>query len=102
KHTPAGGTVLVEGIRSAGQVELRVRDTGEGIPREHLMRIFEPFFQVESADGRRKAARGGAGLGLAIVRQLVELHGGRMWAESEGPGRGSTFVVRLPATPARG
>ncbi len=100
KHTPAGGTIRVEGAASGREAELRVRDTGAGIPREHLERIFEPFFQVGSASGRRKAAGQGAGLGLAIVRRLVELHGGRIWAESEGPGRGSTFVVRLPVAPA--
>ncbi len=102
KHTPAGGTVRVAGSEAGGQVELRVQDTGEGILREHLERIFEPFFQVQSATGQRKAAGGGAGLGLAIARQLVELHGGRIWAESDGSGLGSTFVVRLPAAPATG
>ncbi len=99
KHTPAGGSVRIEGAAVGAAVELRVRDTGAGIPREHLERIFEPFFQVGSATGRRKAAGPGAGLGLTIARRLVELHGGRIWAESDGPGRGSTFVVRLPVVP---
>ncbi len=97
KHTPAGGVIRVDGQGAGNEVQLRVRDTGDGIAREHLERIFEPFFQVGSATGYRKAAGQGAGLGLALVRGLVALHGGRIWAESEGPGRGSTFVVRLPA-----
>ncbi len=97
KHTPAGGTIRVEGRAVGEEVELSVRDDGEGIRPEHLERIFEPFFQVGSATGRQKATGQGAGLGLALVRGIVELHGGRVWAESEGRGRGSAFVVRLPA-----
>jgi signal transduction histidine kinase len=95
-HTAAGGTIRAEGAGQGAQVELRVRDTGEGIAPEYLERVFEPFFQAGSAVGRRKAAGVGAGLGLALVRGIVELHCGRVWAESEGPGKGSTFVVRLP------
>ncbi len=95
KFTPAGGEVAVEAGGEGDGVLMRVRDTGEGIVREHLQAIFEPFFQV----GRRAARRPrGTGLGLAICRQIVELHGGAIWAESEGPGRGSTFTVRLPAS----
>jgi PAS domain S-box-containing protein len=97
RHTPAGGTISMDGAARDGAVELRVRDSGEGITPDYLERIFEPFFQAGSATGRRKAAGEGTGLGLAIVRRLVELHGGRIWAESEGPGRGSTFIIRLPA-----
>ncbi|HWP34203.1 MAG TPA: GAF domain-containing protein, partial [Thermodesulfobacteriota bacterium] len=97
KFTPAGGQVTVEARAAPDGVLLRVRDTGEGIAAEHLERIFEPFFQAGGPAGRR--ARG-TGLGLAICRQIVELHGGRIWAESEGPGRGSTFTVRLPARPS--
>jgi PAS domain S-box-containing protein len=96
RHTPAGGTISMDGAARDGAVELRVRDSGEGIAPDYLERIFEPFFQAGSATGRRKAAGEGTGLGLAIVRRLVELHGGRIWAESEGPGRGSTFIMRLP------
>jgi signal transduction histidine kinase len=101
KFTPAGGRVVVEAAAVDGAALIRVRDTGVGIASEHLERVFEPFFQVP--DGRppagpdRRARRGrGTGLGLAICRQIVTLHGGRIHAESEGPDRGSTFVVTLP------
>ncbi|HWP35676.1 MAG TPA: ATP-binding protein [Thermodesulfobacteriota bacterium] len=94
--TPAGGRVRVEAERDDDGVLLRVRDTGEGIARDVLDRIFEPFFQA-SGGGRRRTR--GTGLGLAICRQIVTLHGGRIWAESDGPGAGSTFTVRLPAAP---
>jgi CheY-like chemotaxis protein len=70
-----------------------VEDTGIGIRPENLEPIFGPFYQV---DGSEIRAYGGAGLGLALVRKLVELHGGRVWAESEGPSRGARFIVRLP------
>ncbi len=96
KYTPAGGEIRVQGRWADDSVELRVRDTGAGIAPENLGRIFEPFYQVGSTPGRRKAAGEGVGLGLAIVKRLVDLHGGRVWAESEGPERGSTFVVILP------
>ncbi len=90
--TPAGGRVTLEAEPERGAVVIRVRDTGEGIPPEDLDRVFEPFVQVRE----RHARRHGTGLGLTICRQIVSLHGGRIWAESEGEGRGSTFVVSLP------
>jgi signal transduction histidine kinase len=94
KFTPSGGQVAVEALADGGRVLVRVRDTGEGVATEHLERIFEPFFQGDETRGRRPR---GTGLGLAICRQIVTLHRGTIWAESEGPGRGSTFVVSLPA-----
>ncbi len=97
KFTPAGGEVSVEAgpdPAADGSVLIRIRDTGEGIAREHLERIFEPFFQAAPRTERRPR---GTGLGLAICRQIVSLHGGAIWAESDGRGRGSTFTVRLPA-----
>src|SRR5207247_750901 len=75
-------------------VVLRVRDNGVGIPADLLPRVFDAFMQVETSLDR---GQGGLGLGLSLVRNLVELHGERVEAYSEGEGRGSEFVVRLPA-----
>jgi signal transduction histidine kinase/ActR/RegA family two-component response regulator len=93
KFTPSGGTVRVYGGVHKDQVWSAVEDTGVGIEREELARIWDPFYQVESPMRRR---HGGSGLGLAIVRRLVELHGGLVRAESEGRNRGSRFVFTLP------
>jgi len=95
KFTPAGGRVQVTLSRRGDGVEVSVADTGAGIPPQDLERIFDRFYQVEDHMTRR---HGGMGLGLSIVKGLVELHGGRVWAESV-PGRGSRFVVVLPARP---
>jgi signal transduction histidine kinase len=93
KFTPHGGHVEVT-LDSAGPaVELRVADSGQGIPPALLHHVFDRFRQGDPSMTRR---HGGLGLGLAIVRQLVELHGGEVRAESPGPGRGSTFTVTLP------
>ncbi|HVL15219.1 MAG TPA: PAS domain-containing protein [Gemmata sp.] len=98
KFTPAGGRVSVRVAESAGEAVVSVADTGVGIPPDALPTLFQPFRQVDADPARTK---GGLGLGLAVVRGLVELHGGRATAASEGLGRGSTFVIRLPldATP---
>ncbi len=93
KFTPPEGRIEVAVARSAGRVRVSVQDSGRGISREHLGRIFEPFVQV---DRERDALRGGLGLGLAIVRDLVQRHGGRIEVSSGGAGRGSTFSVELP------
>jgi CheY-like chemotaxis protein len=98
KFTPAGGRVLVRIERSDGVAVLSVTDTGVGIPRDFLPHIFERFRQADSGTTRE---RGGLGLGLAIVRQLVEMHGGRIQASSEGPGRGATFRLELPIMEAQ-
>ncbi len=93
KFTPPGGEVEVA-VRPAGtRVVIEVRDTGEGIEAQFLPHVFERFRQ---GDGSATRARGGLGLGLSIVRHLVELHGGRVRAESPGPAQGSTFAVELP------
>jgi signal transduction histidine kinase/DNA-binding response OmpR family regulator len=97
KFTPPGGRIDVDVARRSDVVELQVRDSGEGIPAELLPRIFDRFRQGDS--GPRGAAKG-LGLGLAIVRHLVELHGGRAEAESDGPGRGTRIRLFLPAAPA--
>jgi len=93
KFTPAGGVISVTVEHSGSMAEVRVSDTGEGIAPEFLPQVFERFSQADSSTTRQ---RGGLGLGLAIVRQLVELHGGTIEASSGGPGLGATFVVRLP------
>jgi CheY-like chemotaxis protein len=101
KYTPDGGRIeLVATLEEAGgepsAVIVRVRDTGIGIDPEKLPRLFEMFVQL---DGPARRAEGGLGIGLALVRHLVQLHGGTVAAHSEGPGRGSEFVVRLPVAP---
>jgi signal transduction histidine kinase len=95
RHTPTGGRVAVTTRRSDEGIWLSVRDTGIGIAREHLPRVFERFYRVDP--GRSREA-GGTGLGLAIVRHLVEAHGGRIHAESE-VGRGTTIEALFPHAP---
>jgi PAS domain S-box-containing protein len=94
KYTPPGGTVTVTTERAGASAVLRVRDTGRGISPEILARVFDLFVQEPQPLDR---TRGGLGLGLALVKRLVELHGGTVAATSEGPDRGSEFTVRLPA-----
>ncbi len=96
KFTSAGGHVTVKLESVDHDAQITVRDTGKGITPEFLPHIFD-YFQQEDGTTTRKF--GGLGLGLAIVRQLVELHGGSVWAESQGEGRGATFTVRLPLMP---
>jgi signal transduction histidine kinase/ActR/RegA family two-component response regulator len=99
KFTPAGGRVDVRLHRAGKDVELNVSDTGDGITAEELPHIFDRFHQVDRSSTRR---HGGLGLGLAIVRHLVEMHGGSVQAESAGRGLGATFTVRLPGAAAGG
>jgi CheY-like chemotaxis protein len=96
KFTGHGGRIEVSCRQVGMQVHIAVSDNGEGIPPEMLSVVFERFRQADSSATRR---HGGLGLGLAIVRHIVELHGGAVSARSEGPGRGSTFVVTLPFFP---
>ncbi len=93
KFTPVGGRVAVNVSESPSLVELSVVDSGRGIPQEVLSQVFEPFSQGNLARDERQ---GGLGLGLSIARHVVELHGGTISVASEGPGKGSTFTVRLP------
>ncbi len=93
KFTPEGGTVRVQLAREPSAVCIRVTDTGQGIAADFLPFVFDRFRQAHSD---AKASFGGLGLGLSIVRQLTDLHGGTVRAQSEGPGRGATFIVRLP------
>lgn len=96
KFTPAGGTVAVDLEREGDEVHLTVRDSGSGMSAAFLPRAFAAFSQ---ADGSGTRSHDGLGLGLAIVRQLVELHGGTVRAESAGEGQGALFTVTLPAKP---
>jgi CheY-like chemotaxis protein len=94
KFTPAGGRITVITEQEGAEAVIRVRDTGKGIPAEMLPQVFDLFTQVNPSIDR---AEGGLGLGLTLVRKLVEMHGGRVEAHSAGPGLGSEFVVCLPA-----
>jgi len=93
RHTPAGGAIAVGVETTEAEVQMRVQDTGEGIAAEHLPLVFDRFYRTDRA---RDRDRGGAGLGLAIVRAMVAAHGGRVTAESPGLGQGSTFAIHLP------
>ncbi|WP_437274877.1 ATP-binding protein [Sorangium sp. So ce375] len=97
KYTPPGGAISVRLTREAAggapEAVLRVRDTGRGIPAAMLEKVFDLFTQVDQSIDR---STGGLGLGLTLVRRLVEMHGGSVVAESAGPGQGSEFIVRLP------
>jgi PAS domain S-box-containing protein len=98
KYTPQGGRIEFSGVREGSEVVLRCKDNGLGIPLEMQRKIFEPFIRI----GPISESRGEAslGIGLALVRMLVELHGGTVSVESGGPGAGSEFLVRLPLEPA--
>jgi len=93
KYTDRGGSIEVEVDQTDEELVLRVRDSGIGLAPEQLGRVFELFAQVDASLDR---SQGGLGIGLSLVRRLVELHGGRVSAHSDGPGRGACFEVRLP------
>ena len=93
KYTDPGGRIAVRVKRSGAQVEISVRDSGIGIPPQMLPRLFTLFTQV---DGTAHRAQGGLGIGLALVRQLIAMHGGSVAAHSDGVNRGSEFIIRLP------
>jgi signal transduction histidine kinase len=96
KFTPRGGEIKVKLSSDDSQVVISISDTGEGIALEFLPHVFDRFRQADSSSSRK---HGGLGIGLAIVRHLVELHGGTVKAESEGENCGATFTVSLPITP---
>jgi two-component system CheB/CheR fusion protein len=93
KFTAAGGNISISLIEEANQAVLSIADTGQGIPPEFLAYVFEIFRQADASSSRKQ---GGLGIGLALVKQLAELHGGQVKAESEGSGKGAKFTVRLP------
>jgi len=94
KYSAAGATIELTASQAGGDVIIMVRDAGAGIPADVLPRVFEPFVQ---ADRSLERSRGGLGIGLTLVKKIVELHHGRVAAESAGLGQGSTFTIRLPA-----
>jgi CheY-like chemotaxis protein len=94
KYSDRGGHIRLSVVRDGSEVVVSVRDTGIGIPASHLSHVFEVFVQVDTAWHR---VQGGLGIGLSLVKEFVELHGGTVEAHSDGPGKGSAFVVRLPA-----
>jgi CheY-like chemotaxis protein/anti-sigma regulatory factor (Ser/Thr protein kinase) len=93
KYTDPGGTIELRTTRDGDQLVVAVKDSGSGIPRDMLPRIFDLFTQVDRTADR---AQGGLGIGLTLVKTLVEMHGGTVEAHSDGPGHGSTFTIRLP------
>jgi histidine kinase len=110
QYTPAGGTVTITAqiaealtdtsLHSTGSqqgVLVSIQDSGIGIPAEHLAHIFNRFYRVDKS---RSRAGGGSGIGLTIARHLVEAHAGQIWAQSAGPGQGSTFSFTLPFSPS--
>ena len=96
KYTPAGGRISVRTAQDGDQVAIAVQDNGVGLPREMLPKIFDMFTQVGASLER---SQGGLGIGLTLVRKLVEMHGGTVTADSPGANQGSTFTVRLPLAP---
>lgn len=93
QYTPAGGQVTVAARRQGDEVQVSVRDTGIGVAAEHLPHVFDRFYR---ADRSRARLSGGSGIGLTIAKHLVEAHSGRIWVESPGEGKGSTFTFTLP------
>jgi len=93
QYTPEDGDVTISAARHEDEVYISIKDSGIGIPPEHLANLFTRFYRVDKS--RSRNAGGGSGIGLTIAKHLVEAHGGRIWAESAGEGQGSTFSFSL-------
>ena len=98
QYTPVGGQVTVAARRLGDEVQVSVKDTGIGIAAEQLPYVFDRFYR---ADRSRSRVSGGSGIGLTIARHLVDIHHGRIWVESPGEGKGSTFTFTLPVAKQR-
>jgi signal transduction histidine kinase len=94
QYTPSGGQVTLDVSQVGNEAQFLVKDTGVGIPPEHLAYIFDRFYRVDKSRSRQNS--GGSGIGLTIARHLVEAQGGRIWAESKGESKGSVFAFTLP------
>lgn len=94
QYMPDGGKVTIKAKQINNEVQISIKDTGVGIPPEHLSHIFDRFYRADKS--RSRQAGGGSGIGLTIARALVEAHSGRIWVESDGEGQGSTFSFTLP------
>lgn len=94
QYTPEGGRIIISAKQVGNEVQLAIRDTGIGIPSEHLAHIFDRFYRVDKSRSRQSG--GGSGIGLTIARAIVEAHGGRIWVESAGNEKGSVFTFTLP------
>jgi histidine kinase len=94
-YTPADGQVSISVESTGKEARFSVKDSGIGIPPEHIPHIFDRFYRVDKS---RSRAHGGSGIGLTIAKHLVEAHGGKIWAESEGEGKGSVFVFTMPTS----
>jgi signal transduction histidine kinase len=97
KYTEGGGSISIDVRDESGAAVIRVRDTGIGLPANRLADIFQPFVQLDRGES---SSQGGLGVGLTLVKTLVELHGGTVKAISGGPGHGSEFVVSFPGVAA--
>ena len=93
RFTPSGGEIILKVLEKDNNVLISFQDNGRGIPPDKLEKVFEGFYQIDSHMTRRS---GGLGVGLAIAREIIRLHGGKIWAESEGTDCGATFFIRLP------
>ena len=94
QYTPEGGKIIISAQQHNGEIQMSVRDTGVGIPPEHVEHIFDRFYRVDKSRSRQSG--GGSGIGLTIARALVEAHSGRIWVESAGEAKGSVFHFTLP------